>query len=247
MDDDEGETAAQASSVAVTVEAGTSDRASRSARAVVPPPSPPGATLERRRWSDPRLWVGVVLIVASGLGIVWAIEAADERVSVWALRSDVPAGSPITADHLTTVDVQVPVLASYWPASEPVADGLSATRDFAAGELLTRTGVDSERDGDIRIVTLPVLRNQMPADLAVGGRVDVYVVERGASGEPAGEPQLVLRNAIVAGVDGDSGTFGGTSLEVGVSLSLPDDQVSEVLDAQARGTLTLVDVPVTSP
>ena len=56
--------------------------------------------------------------------------------------------------------------------------------------------------------------------------------------------QLVLRNAIVSSVDGDSGAFGGTSLEVGVALSLPQDQVPKVLDAQARGTLTLVDVPV---
>jgi Flp pilus assembly protein CpaB len=87
----------------------------------------------------------------------------------------------------------------------------------------------------------------MPSDLDVGRRVDVYVVERGASGAADGPPQLVLRNAIVSSVDGDSGTFGGTSLEVGVALSLPDEQVAKVLDAQARGSLTLVDVPVASP
>ena len=80
--------------------------------------------------------------------------------------------------------------------------------------------------------------------LDVGRRVDVYVVERGVSGEPDGPPQLVLRNAIVSSVDGDSGAFGGTSLEVGVALSLPQEQVPKVLDAQASGTLTLVDVPV---
>jgi hypothetical protein len=86
----------------------------------------------------------------------------------------------------------------------------------------------------------------MPADLDVGRRVDVYVVERGVSGEADGPPQLVLRNAIVSSVDNDSGAFGGTSLEVGVALSLPEEQVPKVLDAQARGTLTLVDVPVTT-
>ena len=49
-------------------------------------------------------------------------------------------------------------------------------------------------------MTLPVLRHQMPADLAVGDRVDVYVVERGASGEPQADPRLVLASAIVADV-----------------------------------------------
>jgi hypothetical protein len=124
---------------------------------------------------------------------------------------------------------------------------LVATRDFADGELLTQAGVTTPDASSIRIVTLPVLRNQMPSDLDVGRRVDVYVVERGASGAADGPPQLVLRNAIVSSVDGDSGTFGGTSLEVGVALSLPDEQVAKVLDAQARGSLTLVDVPVASP
>ena len=206
--------------------------------------SPSGLRLSSRRWRDPRLVVGVLLVICSAVGVAWVVNAADDRVSVWAVRSDIPAGSPVTADRLVDVEVQVPELSAYWTTDDAVPEDLVAQRDFASGELLTRANVEVADTSNTRIVTLPVLRNQMPADLDVGRRVDVYVVERGVSGEADGPPQLVLRNAIVSSVDGDSGTFGGTSLEVGVALSLPQVQVPKVLDAQARGTLTLVDVPV---
>jgi hypothetical protein len=178
---------------------------------------------------------------------MWTVEAADDRVSVWAVRTDIPAGSPVTASQLVGVDVQVPELSAYWLSEDSVPPDLVATRDFASGELLTRSNVRTEDATSIRIVTLPVLRNQMPSNLEVGRRVDVYVVDRGVTGEADGPPRLVLRSAIVSAVDGDSGAFGGTSLEVGVALSLPEDQVPRLLDAQAQGTLTLVDVPVTTP
>jgi hypothetical protein len=227
----------------VTVAAEVNARASSSGVGA----SPAGVRLSRRRWRDPRLIIGIVLIAASAIGVAWVVAAADERVGVWVVDDDLPAGSPVLNAKLEVAEVQVPDLDAYWPSSEAIPTGLVTTRDFAAGELLTRAGVTTPDASSIRIVTLPVLRNQMPSDLDVGRRVDVYVVERAASGEAAGPPQLVLRNAIVSSVDGDSGTFGGTSLEVGVALSLPDDQVAKVLDAQARGSLTLVDVPVTSP
>lgn len=209
------------------------------------PTSPLGARLPRRQWRDPRLIVGVLLVVCSGLATAWVVQASDHRVAVWAVSADMPTGSPIEVGDLRAVSVQVPDLSAYWLADVEISEGLVASRDIAAGELLTRSGTRVS-DVDVRIVTLPVLRNQMPSDLSVGRRVDVYVVERAISGEPEGQPELVLRNAIVAGVDGDSGAFGGTSLEIGVALSLPDEQVAKVLDAQARGTLTLVDVPVTT-
>ena len=50
----------------------------------------------------------------------------------------------------------------------------------------------------------------------------------------------------VASVDTDGGAFGGTSLEVGVALAVPDEEVPVLVAAQAKGTLTLVDVPVGS-
>jgi hypothetical protein len=187
----------------------------------------------------------MVLVVASLLGVLALVNVSDDTVSVWAVRSDIVAGAEVTESQLTATSVHMPDLDPYLTTSDVIAPGLVATHDFASGELLTKAGVaPADEAGRQRIVTLPVLRNQMPAALKVGDRVDVYVVERGADGEPAAAPRLVLRSAIVTGVDDDSGAFGGSSLDVGVALSVDSAQVADVVAAQAHGTVTLVDVPV---
>jgi hypothetical protein len=189
----------------------------------------------------------VVLVVTSVVAMTVVIGASDNTVAVWSVSDDLPSGSPVTADDVQAIDVQLPDVSPYLLADSEIPQGMVAARDFAAGELLTLVGLDRAGvAGGVRVVTLPVLRNQMPADLAVGDRVDVYVVERGASGEPDGAPRLVLDSAVVNDVDDDSGAFGGSSLETGVALSVPEDEVAGVVDAQARGTVTLVDVPVGS-
>lgn len=214
---------------------------------VVLPPSPAGMRLRGRRWRDPRLVVGVLMVLASVLGVIWVVSATDATVGVWVVKADVSAGNPITADVVEVERVQVPDQTVYLSADEPLPDALIATRDFASGELLTQVGtaVDGE-PAEIRLVTLPVLTNQMPSSLAVGSRVDVYVVERTASGEPEAAPRLVLGDVLVSAVDDESGAFGGSSLEVGVALAVPSERVADIVDAQARGTVTLVDVPVGS-
>jgi hypothetical protein len=211
------------------------------------PASPAGSRLPSRRWRDPRLLLGMLLVVTSVIAMVWVIGASDRTIAVWSVRDDLPSGSPVTEDDLQAVRVQLPDLGPYLLADAGLPQDMVAARDFAAGELLTLVGLDRAGvEGGVRVVTLPVLRNQMPADLAVGDRVDVYVVERGSAGEPDGAPRLVLASAVVSDVDNDSGAFGGTSLETGVALSVPEDEVAAVVDAQARGTVTLVDVPVGS-
>ncbi|HUV48071.1 MAG TPA: hypothetical protein VMX11_03760 [Actinomycetes bacterium] len=210
--------------------------------------SPPGIRLARRRWRDPRLVAGVLLVGASVTGMAWVIGASDDTVEVWSVSDDLPAGSPVETGSLTKVRIDVPDSVVYVSTDTAIASGAVATRDFAAGELLTLLGVDDSGTSEsLRIVTLPVLRHQMPADLSVGDRVDVYLVERSASGEPQARPELVLASAIVSDVDDNGGAFGGTSLETGVALSVPQGEVATVVDAQARGTVTLVDVPVGSP
>lgn len=210
------------------------------------PGSPPGTRLPRRSWKDPRLLAGVVLVVTSVTAVVVTVRTADDTTQVWAVRADVVAGTELTPEDVTAVPVRMPGLGPYVATSVPVA-GSEVVRDLAAGELLTDAAVrEPDEPRDARVVTVPVLRNQMPADLAAGDRVDVYLVERDGGGQPAGPPEQVLAAVLITSVADDGGAFGGTSLEVGVALSVPATDVPAVVDAQARGTLTLVDVPVGS-
>ncbi|HVQ86708.1 MAG TPA: SAF domain-containing protein [Actinomycetes bacterium] len=209
--------------------------------------SPPARRLVKARWSDPRMLAGLVLVVGSLIGVTWVVNAADDRVEVWSVRGDVAHGTTLTGDDVALVRVQLASVAPYLgKQTSPV--GFVTTRNFAEGELLAASGVSGPGDApDLRLITLPVEQHHLPSDLARGEQVDVYLVARAASGEPVGEPRLVLAAATVADVDDGDSRFGGSSLELGIALAVSPDDVEPLVAAEARGTITLVRVPAGAP
>jgi len=210
------------------------------------PDSPAARRLSQPRWTDRRLLVGIGLVVASVLGVVRVVAVADETVPVWSVTSDLARGVTITSDDVQQTSVKLNSLAPYFVGdASPV--GTLTTKGFAAGELVSRTGVQSVDEApDLRWLTLPVESHHLPADLQRGERVDVYLVERTAGGEPLGEPRLVLAAATVAEVDDGDSRFGGSSLELGISLAVSAGDVATLVAAESRGTLTLARVPLDS-
>jgi len=192
---------------------------------------------------DVRALIGLLLVVGSVLGVAWVVTTADDTVAVWALRSDLAAGATVAADDVTLTRVQLGAgpLAYLPESADPV--GQVVVRDVTSGELLASSAVRAVDAVDRRLVTVPVERYHLAADLRRGERVDVYVVERGATGQPVGEPRLVLGEVTVEAVDDGGSRLGGSSLETGVVLSVAPDDVSSLVGASAGGALTLVRVP----
>jgi hypothetical protein len=194
------------------------------------------------RWGGTRMWLGIGLVLLSVLGVVALVSTTDRRSTVWALRHDLAAGSVLQAEDLDAVAVRVPDLGTYVSAGRLVAGEVLA-RDVTTGELLPAAALVPAGAAEHRLVTVPVERYHLPADLERGQRVDVYLVVRGATDQPVGDPVLVLRDVTVAAVDDDAGGFGGSSLETGVVLTVAPQQVDGLVGAASRGSLTLVRVP----
>lgn len=195
------------------------------------------------RWNDRRVIVGALLVVCSVAGVVTVVNGAKDTVDLWAYRADLAPGNQVAAGDVTQVAVRVPDPEVYLGSSQSPVGG-TTVRSVSAGELVSANSLAADDEAStLRLVTLPVERYHLPVDLQRGERVDVYVVERGASGEPAGSPRLVLPGATVADVDDGDARFGGGSLELGVALSVDVAQVAKVVAAASEGTITLVRVP----
>lgn len=208
--------------------------------------SPPARRLMRPQWTDARLWIGLALVVVSVVGVTRVVAAASATDQLWMVQQELAAGTTIAADDVALTSVRLSTLTPYLSAAEsPV--GAVTTRNYAAGELLSDDGVKSPTDAPpLRWLTLPIGTNHLPADLARGQQVDVYVVERSGSGEPVGEPTLVQEAVTVAAVDDGDSRFGGSSLELGIALAVSPSDVASLVAAEASGTLTLVRIPGTS-
>jgi hypothetical protein len=221
-------------------------RVSPLAAAPVPTPtpeSPPAQRLTLRRWRDPRLWVGLVLVASSVLVGARLLAAADDTVGVWAATRDVTAGAPLTRDAVAVRQVRFAdpeTAAAYLGAAHPLPVGAVMGRDVSAGELLTSTAIAEQRGTALE---LPVVVGPAGAseDLVVGDVVDVWV------GPPAGAgldspAQRMLTEVPVVGAARSSGPFGEAATRQ-VVLGIDEgamDALGPLLGEISSGSVVLV-------
>lgn len=215
-----------------------------------PYPAPAAARLRRPTWRDPRLIVGLVLVLACVALGARVLSAADRTVPVWAAAQTLAVGTPLARDHLSVTRVRADdALARYLSAaSEPGAE-LVITRPVGEGELVPVTAVGPADLLDQRPVVVP-LTPPLAAGLRPGARAEIWVSRRAADGAAAGayaEPELLVRAADIRAVTAAEGAL-ATSTPTGVEVMLDARDLPAVLDALAnKATVALVPVPGSAP
>jgi hypothetical protein len=219
---------------------------------------PHGTASSRRRsaWFDPRFAIGVLLVVASVLGVGALVNAANASVEVLAARSTLTPGQKVHESDLVATSVRVGRTAAlYLSPSDVPAAGLIVTRAVAAGELVAHTAVGSEAGKSLTSIVASV-DGTLAASIVPGSRVDVWSCapadaephDGGSSGHSAAggfaAPTVLVSSAIVVRlVDQKSPVASSGS---SVEILLPKSQVATVLDAIANGAVLSV-LPVDLP
>jgi hypothetical protein len=208
--------------------------------AVTDLPAPPASRLRRARWSDPRLLVGIFLVLVSVAAGAKVLADADDRVRVWSVTRDLGVGATLTDDDVEPVAVRLDDRARRYVSAGQDLEGAVLTRAVGRGELLPLAAVGRTGDRDIRQVVIEVDRVGV-AGLEKGRLVDVYAV-RTADGEEPAAPELVLAGVTV-GEDVRGGDGFGAGSTAGVTLLVDRSDVPAVIDAVANGAVYLVAVP----
>lgn len=201
--------------------------------------------LRVQAWRDPRLLLGVLLVLGSAVGGARLVASYDDSERFWVLRSDVTAGDPVSREDLTVADVRVgeATAVGYLRADEQFPSSLGDlvwAHDVASGALLARTALRSETTTEGVELPLSVTAGSFPLNLVHGDRVDVWVGP-GPGGDTASEAVRLLAGATVLDAEG-SGADGGAGRTIMV------DAGEEALDgadlaAVSAGHVTLVRVP----
>ncbi|RII42561.1 flagellar biosynthesis protein FlgA [Galactobacter valiniphilus] len=199
----------------------------------------------RRRFSragvkDPRFVIGVVLVLASVLGVVALVQSFDKTQAVYAAARDLGAGSELTREDLVVLNVRLGDSAGAYlsAASEPPA----GTRVLAAvrqGELLPLRALGPA--GDERRPMRLDLDGGAPAGVWVGSHVDVFVTEVKDGATAA--PRVALRSLEVTAISTSEAGLAGNSRTV-LEVLVPPAEVATLV--AARGA-ERVDVVAGSP
>ncbi|NHI17425.1 SAF domain-containing protein [Microbacterium excoecariae] len=186
----------------------------------------------RRRRLDPRLFVGIVLVLGSVAG-VWAIvDGARHTEPVLVAREALVPGQAVTAGDVEAVDVQLATSQGAYLTPDDLADGVVAVRTIAAGELVPAAAVGAAGTaGTTTVVVRSAL--EAPAGVVPGTPVELWAAPLVAPGS-YGEPIVVVERAVVAAVLEDDGVVAdpGSRLE----LVIARDEVAEVLGHTAGGS-----------
>lgn len=210
------------------------------------------------RWSDIRLWLGVSVIIGSMFIGARVIASGESTVTLWTSSSDLSVGSE-PRSLVPVVVSRTGVEAAYFQGPLP-PEGV-VVRPIAAGEFvpLSAVAIESEvstlsipellESRNSRVVTVPVDPLHVTAGLAAGDHVDVWASpdETNANSLSDSAPGVgatpVLTDIKVVEVAGD--TVGARG-EIGVVLSVSNQDVATLISAIRTSVIDLVQVPISS-
>ncbi|SEL80336.1 SAF domain-containing protein [Streptacidiphilus jiangxiensis] len=216
------------------------------------PATAPARAPQRRRRRPAVLALGVALVAAGGLGGAALYLTTGQRVPVLALAHDVPAGSAITADDLTVVQISLDPALHPLNADSHVLD-MRATTDLKAGQMLT--AADLTNDPLVlagqAVLGVSAKPEQLPATGVQAGAWVSLVYTPSATGNGGSADSLpsggatgaatTLQSTVVRVVSvGDVSQSDGTTV---VDVAVPQAQVNAVADLVASGKFAVLLAP----
>ncbi len=202
--------------------------------------------LHIRPWRDPRLLVGVLLVLGSTILGGRLVAANDDTVQYWALDHAVAPGDPVSAGDMVAVRVRLSAEVSdnYVRADEEFSaplDSLQWGERGASGALVQRSSLLPKAASGRSQLPLSVATGASPADLSRGDLVDVWVGP-GPGDQSAEEAVRVLQSVRIIDTSDESASVGG-SLAQTVLVDVPDAKLGgSVVGTVSSGHVTLVRV-----
>lgn len=211
-------------------------------------------SVARRRWAlDPRLLIGIALVVVSVAGVVALVGAADRRIEVLAASAPLIPGDPIDRDDLLVRQVALDGATSLYLRPGDVPDaGLVSIGVVRAGELIPVASVGDRAATEATSIVLPI-SGPVSSAVEAGAPVDVWATASESStpdfadgdAAPPSPPVVLSADAIVVRIVEPEGIVGAADGDA-VEVLIPRFQIARLLQSIARGDALAV-VPARLP
>lgn len=195
-------------------------------------------------WFDPRLAIGVALVVASVAGVVVVVTAADHSVLVYAAATTLNPGDRVYPADLRVTSVQLGQADDqYLSEGDVPSEGMLVTRSVSAGELVPVSAVGAA--SSLRVASIVVkVSGELSHSIEPGTVTDVWSAEM-TDDRRYGPPAVLVGSATVVRVLESTGLINDSRGHV-VEILVPRDRIARVLEAVAGGDAISL-VPVSIP
>lgn len=186
----------------------------------------------RRRFApDPRLFIGLALVIASVVGTVALVLALDDTIEVYAAPAVLAPGERVDAGDLDVVAVRLDAASPRYLKPGDLGEAVVVTRTVGAGELVPWSAIaESEQAGTTSLVLS--VAGGVAGAVEPGTTVDVWAAREDETGRYAPPTVLVDAAVVVALVEeGSIVTRGEVSA---IEVRVPSGRVAAVLEAVAN-------------
>lgn len=193
------------------------------------------ARLRRPSWKDPRLLLGLLIVVASIAGVIALVSGLDRSTEVFTAREDLTVGQPLRIEDLTVARVRLGDAEAAYLTPGTLQDGAVVTRHVPRGELVAASAVGHADALDRKPVAIAIT-DALPRDAVAGARVDVWVALPGSTPNSYQKPTLLLPGAEIAEVTTSTSALGASRQTI-LQVLVEDRAMAQILNAlgnQAR-------------
>lgn len=193
-----------------------------------PSPTSP-VRLRKPSWRDPRLLIGLLLVLVSVAGVVALVTSADQSTDVFAAKEEITVGRELAPEDFTVVQVRLGDLdPTYLSVEDGVPENAVAMSLLRKGELIPAAALGTADALDRKPIGLTVT-DPLPSGTETGSRVDVWVSLRG-EGNSYAEPELLLEAAEISELAVSESALGASQTTL-VHVLVGDETLPALLSA----------------
>jgi hypothetical protein len=185
-----------------------------------------------------RFLIAISLLVLSILSSVAISLLSNQKGSYLITTRELTPGQQISASDIAIVKVNVTALANTYLTADQNPVGSIVINRIPRKSLIANQSISTQTDLiNSAELSLTVRASDLPANIAVGDRISIYLLEDAQPGAFPTDPELVLSDIYLGIIERKSSNFGS---DAAITIAIGRDEIADVLRATTYGRLVVV-------
>jgi len=191
-----------------------------------------------KKASQTRLVIAIALFAAAVISAMALTALGNRSDTYWVARHSLIPGSQILEGDLSQVQVALgQISADYFSKNSDVI-GSYALRAIAKNELISVSSVsDMPRGAKSGQVPISIHGSDLPSDIEIGEKLDIYWVPEAMGIQKAEPSTLVISGAFLNSINRKASNFGN---DISLTVSVTNSEIFSLLQATSSGRLVIV-------
>jgi hypothetical protein len=185
-----------------------------------------------------RFLIAISLLVLSILSSVVISLLSNQKGSYLITTRELTPGQQISASDIAIVKVNVTALADTYLTADQNPVGSIVINRIPRKSLIANQSISTQTDLiNSAEISLTVRAIDLPANIAAGDRISIYLLEDAQPGAFPTDPELVLSDIYLGIIERKSSNFGS---DAAITIAIGRDEIADVLRATTYGRLAVV-------